>query len=70
MSEDLDIDFLFYCYTTILGKSEGEFWKSTPRKIISQMKIYRNIKKPIQSENEKTEKGKIKGLTISLKAVN
>lgn len=43
IDEDIDLDFLFYCYTSILNKSENEFWKSTPRKIFSQMDIYNKL---------------------------
>ena len=37
------MDWLFYAYTTILGKSEREFWESTPRKLYKQIDIHCNL---------------------------
>ena len=31
-------------YTTVLGKSDNDFWTSTPRKIFSQLDCYNNAK--------------------------
>lgn len=66
IDEDIDLDFLFYCYTSILNKSEDEFWKSTPRKIFSQMDIYN---KSNGRENIKEKNNIVQGETITLKAV-
>lgn len=34
------MDWLYYIWTTVLGKSEKEFWNSTLKKITSQTDIY------------------------------
>lgn len=68
IDEDIDLDFLFYCYTSILNKSEDEFWKSTPRKIFSQTDIYNKLN---GKENTKDKtKNIVQGETLTLKAVD
>lgn len=39
----MNLDWLYYCYTTILGKTEEEFWEATPAKVISQIEIHSDI---------------------------
>lgn len=45
------MDWLYYVYTTILKRTESEFWHSTLRKVVSQISIHNNLYK-----NEKQEK--------------
>lgn len=69
IDEDIDLDFLFYCYTSILNKSEDEFWESTPRKIFSQMDIYNKLNgKGNENTKDKTN-NIVQGETITLKAI-
>lgn len=45
---------MFYAYTTILGKSEEEFWRATPRRIFKQIDIHKDVNKP---KNKKSKNG-------------
>lgn len=36
----MDIDFMYYAFTTVLNKSESEFWDATPKKIYKQLDIH------------------------------
>lgn len=40
---ELDVDFLYYCFTKILGGTEEEFWKSTPCKIFKLLDIHADV---------------------------
>lgn len=47
----MDVDWLYYMYTTVLGKTEEDFWKSTPRKIFSQLECYKEAHRKKNSRN-------------------
>lgn len=51
------MDWLYYVYTTILKRSEKEFWNSTLRKVVSQISIHNDLYKSEKQEkiNEDTE---------------
>ena len=57
------MDWLYYVYTTILKRTEDEFWKSTLRKVVSQIGIHNNLYKSEKQEkiNEDTEVLKVLG---------
>lgn len=69
VDKDIDLDLLFFTYTTTLNRSEDDFWNSTVRKIYSQLDIYLDVNKP--AKNKKNTDGKtgsfIEGETITLK---
>lgn len=44
-SNEIDIDWLYYVYTTILKRQEREFWGATLRKVISQITIHNDLYK-------------------------
>lgn len=52
-NELVDIDWLFYMYTTVLGKTEKEFWNSTLRKIFSQLECYKEAHSDKKTRNIK-----------------
>ena len=54
---------MYYVYTTILKRSEKEFWNSTLRKVVSQISIHNNLYKSEKQEkiNEDTEVLKVLG---------
>ena len=57
------MDWLYYVYTTILKRTEDEFWKSTLRKVVSQISIHNDLYKSEKQEktNEDTEVLKVLG---------
>jgi hypothetical protein len=52
-SNEIDIDWLYYVYTTILKRQEREFWGATLRKVISQINIHNDLHKS-QNDNNNT----------------
>ena len=52
----LDIDWLYYLATNIIGMSEEEFLKSTPKKIFALADIHLSINSPAEKEKEVEEK--------------
>jgi hypothetical protein len=42
-TEEIDVDWLYYVYTTILKRQEREFWEATLRKVISQINIHNDL---------------------------
>lgn len=38
--EEVDVDYLYYMYVTVLNRSERDFWSSTLRKVISQINMH------------------------------
>lgn len=63
------MDFLYFAYTSMLNKTEEDFWSSTPRKIFSQLDIYKEVYNK-ESKNKQSNNGIVQGETISLKAVD
>ena len=62
------MDFLYYAYTTILGKSEEEFWRATPAKVYKQLEIHNEINAP---KNRKARNdNKSSGETVILKVLD
>lgn len=53
----------------MLNKTEEDFWSSTPRKIFSQLDIYKEVYNK-ESKNKQNNNGVVQGETISLKAVD
>lgn len=51
---------MYYCYTTLLGKSEEEFWNSTLKKVHKQLAIYAEVNSPKEG-SEKSKNGQSKG---------
>ncbi|MCI7207697.1 MAG: hypothetical protein MSA15_17090 [Clostridium sp.] len=49
------MDWLYYVWTTILNKSEKEFWTSTLKKIISQTNIYIELNGGKKEEDDRGE---------------
>ncbi|WWU66503.1 hypothetical protein QJR26_09010 [Clostridium baratii] len=66
----MDIDWLYYCYTTILGKSEDEFWRATPAKVYKQLEIHSEVisKKTNDGrvDSAKNNNNEVKGETVRL----
>lgn len=62
---------MYYCYTTILGKSEKEFWEATPAKIFKQIEVHSEFinKKNIRS-NSNNNSHEIKGEEVRLKVLD
>lgn len=60
---------MFYAYTTILGKSEDEFWGATPRRIFKQIDIHKEVNKP---KNNKSKNGvnEVSGEVTRLKVLD
>lgn len=52
----IDVEWLYYLYTTVLGKSEEEFWKSTPAKIYSQLDCHKEAHSKEKTRNVKKSK--------------
>lgn len=50
------MDWLFYLYTTVLGRSEEEFWSSTLRKIYGQLDCYKDAHSKENIRNVKKSK--------------
>ena len=48
------MDWLYYCYTTILGKSEKDFWEATPAKIFKQIEVHSEFINSKTSKNKKS----------------
>lgn len=64
----MNLDWLYYCYTTILGKDESEFWEATPAKIIKQLEIHSDILiKSRKAMNNKNNRNEIRSETVRLK---
>ncbi|WP_338630409.1 hypothetical protein [Clostridium baratii] len=67
----MDIDWLYYCYTTILGKSENEFWCATPAKVYKQLEIHSEVISKKSNSNRsndmKKNSNEIYGETVRLK---
>ncbi|WP_321835363.1 hypothetical protein [Clostridium butyricum] len=59
VKEELDLDWMLYAYTKILGNSEEDFWNSTPRKIFSLLDIHCKVNK-INKDNNTQKKGESK----------
>lgn len=59
---------MYYAYTTILGKSEEEFWRATPAKVYKQLEIHNEINTPkgINSRNNNSSSGD----TVRLKVLD
>ena len=55
-NKEIDIDWLYYVYTTILNRQEREFWNSTLRKVISQINIHNDLYKNQGKNSENTFK--------------
>lgn len=58
---------MYYCYTTILGKSEQEFWEATPRRIFKQLDIHKEINTPKKNKSKNSyeeAKGEITTLKV------
>lgn len=53
----MDLDWLYYAYTTILNRTEDDFWNSTPKKIYSQLKLHTDLHK--KKDKNKTETLKV-----------
>ena len=53
--KEYEWSFIYYIGTVSLKMSEEEFWKSTPRKIVSLIKILEEVK------NKGNDKSKLKG---------
>lgn len=66
--EDIDLDFLYYAYTTILGKSEEEFWRATLAKVYKQLEIHNEINSP--KNRSRRNENKSSGETVSLKVLD
>lgn len=59
---------MYYAYTTILGKSEEEFWRATPAKVYKQLEIHNEINssKGRNSRNNNSSSGE----TVRLKVLD
>lgn len=66
---------MYYCYTTLLGKSEEEFWNSTLKKVHKQLAIYAEVNSPKEGSDKPQNKGQkggiqeVSGETIRLKSI-
>lgn len=56
--DDIDEEWLYYAFTTILGKSEKEFLESTPKKIYGQLRQHSKFLEERNRGNKNTTKNK------------
>lgn len=63
--EDIDLDYLYYVATTLLGWSEETFYSSSLKHIMKQINIHMKINNPdgFKSENKETNRKEIGGNT-------
>ena len=56
-NSDIDVDWLLYCYTTILKRSEKDFWSSSPAMVFKQLDIHMELnRKASEQQSDKPEK--------------
>ena len=56
-NSDIDVDWLLYCYTTILRRSEKDFWSSSPAMVFKQLDIHMELnRKASEQQSDKPEK--------------
>lgn len=53
--ENLDLDWTWYLAVKILGMSEEEFLKSTPKKLFKLADIHKKMNTPQESSEKKEE---------------
>ena len=59
---------MYYFYTTVLGKSEEEFWKATPAKIFKQLDIHKDIiSSRVKNNTSKKNTNELRSETVRLK---
>ncbi|MCJ8343834.1 MAG: hypothetical protein MJH09_13485 [Cetobacterium sp.] len=59
---------MYYCYTTILGKSEEEFWQATPAKVFKQLDIHKEIiSSQVKNKNSNKNTNELRSETVRLK---
>ena len=59
---------MYYCYTTILGKSEDEFWQATPAKVFKQLDIHKEIiASRIKNNTSNKNTNELRSETVRLK---
>jgi hypothetical protein len=58
-SDGWDWEVIKYAGTVILGKSEQEFWYSTPREICALMAVHNEVNNPKKNDDWNTPTGYI-----------
>jgi hypothetical protein len=61
---------MYYAYTSILGKSEEEFWQATPRKVYSQLEIHEEVNRPQRNKSKNNGRNETDGETVCLKVLD
>lgn len=61
---------MFYAYTTILRKSEDEFWGATPRRIFKQIEIHKEVNTPKNNKKSKNGVNEVAGEVTRLKVLD
>ena len=58
---------MYYAYTTILGKSEDEFWEATPKRFFKQLEIHQEMNTP--KKKKKNTSNEVAGEVTRLKVI-
>ncbi|ASY51640.1 hypothetical protein ABE450_001075 [Clostridium perfringens] len=66
----MDLDWLYYCYTTILGKREEEFWEATPAKVFKQIEVHSDFINRNKRSNNINNSHEIKDEAVVLKVLD
>ena len=51
--QDWDIEYYLYLYTTVLNRTEEDFWKLSPRKLFSQIDQHIKFNTPKDGKEER-----------------
>lgn len=62
---DIDEEWLYYVYSTVLKRSEEEFMTSTPAKIIKQIDIHTKFVNNSESDNDNNKPKHKEGVITS-----